>query len=125
MQIMRKLVIILVLLSNTITAQSPIIDIEDYGKEESISGAYYKDIKNYFDDFTGTWIYTNGNTSLKIVLNKKTMRYTGKFYTDAVDGEYQYIENGVEVSFTFGGGKSMVFSSINDISSYRMVIKEA
>jgi len=93
---MKNIYIILVLLSNIAIAQSPVIDIEDYGKEESIAGAYYKDINNYFNAFTGTWIYTNENTSLKIVLNKKTVRYTGKFYTDYVVGEYQYIENGVE-----------------------------
>lgn len=38
--------------------------------------------------------------------------------------DVQYIENGVEVVFTFGGGKSMIFSSINDISSYRMAMRE-
>jgi len=36
----------------------------------------------------------------------------------------QIIENGVEVTFNFNSGKSIVFSSINDVSNYRMVMEE-
>lgn len=77
-------------------AQSPIIDIEDYTFRTSQENAYYKDINNYFNDFEGTWLYTNGTTSFKIVLIKRVQKYTGKFYKDAIIGEYQYIENGLE-----------------------------
>ena len=78
-------------------AQSPIIDIEDYSyRNNSQENAYYKDVNNFFNAFEGTWIYTNGNTSFKIVIEKTVMRYTGKFYKDGIKGEYQYIENGVE-----------------------------
>ena len=77
-------------------AQSPIIDIEDFYIDPKVDNAYYKDINNYFNDFEGTWLYTNGNTSLKIVLIKQSMLYTGRFYVDYIGGEYQYIENGLE-----------------------------
>ena len=76
-------------------AQSPVIDIDNWDGE-SQENAYYKDVNNFFDVFEGTWLYTNGDTSFKIIIVKKTMLYTGKFYTDYVIGEYQYIENGVE-----------------------------
>lgn len=84
------------LLSFNIIAQTPVIDIEDLDFDTSMVNAYYKDINNFYDTFEGTWVYTNGNTSFKIVLTKVDMQYTGRFYLDEMIGEYQYIENGVE-----------------------------
>jgi hypothetical protein len=84
----------------SISCHSQIIDIygpEDYGK---INGAYYKDVTNFHNQYVGTWLYTNGTTSLK--LKFKTVNYvfcdlgTRSFYEDVLIGEYQYIENGVE-----------------------------
>jgi hypothetical protein len=81
-------------------AQSPIIDrfgIEDYG---IVQNAYYKDLNNFFTPYVGTWIYTNGNTTLKITLRKRLLFHVTNdiktYYTDYLIGEYQYIENGVE-----------------------------
>lgn len=76
-------------------AQSPIINIEDYNGKP-IEGAYYRDTNNLLDPFVGTYIYTNGTTSLKIVLQKKTMLFDTYKYEDLLVGEYQYVENGVE-----------------------------
>lgn len=76
-------------------AQSPIIALETWNGEEQ-ANAYYKDINNVLDTFVGTWLYTNGNTSFKIVLQKKTMYFNNVCYQDIIIGEYQYIENGVE-----------------------------
>lgn len=89
-------ILIGILITISCKAQSPVIDIENYTFKTSQKNAYYKDINNYFNGFEGTWLYTNGNTSFKIILKKKEMRYTGKFYKDGVIGEYQYIENGIE-----------------------------
>lgn len=41
-------------------------------------------------------VYTNGTTSLRIVLVKKVLQYNSQYYEDLIIGEYQYIENGVE-----------------------------
>lgn len=90
-------VLITIICSSVSSAQSPIIDIENHSFRNSISNAYYKDINNYLDPFVGTWLYTDGNIQIKIVLTKRTMVYTGKFYRDALGGEYQYIENGTEL----------------------------
>lgn len=46
--------------------------------------------------FEGTYIYTNGNTTFKIVLEKKVKQPIGLHYDDLILGEYQLIENGVE-----------------------------
>jgi hypothetical protein len=79
-------------------AQTPIINIIDYqNRALDISGAYIKDIDNLLNVYEGTYVYTNGNTSLKIVLQKKTMSYDGKQYEDLIIGEYQYIKDGVEI----------------------------
>jgi|SRR5690606_11947695 len=100
---MKTLYILLptIIFSFTSFAQSPIVDIENipsfFKDGGGVENAYYKDINNFMDPFEGTWLYTNGNTSFKIVLTKETMQYTGKFYTDYLSGEYQYIENGNEV----------------------------
>ncbi len=81
-------------------AQTPIIDLygtEDYG---TIENAYYKDITNFHQQYIGTWLYTSGTTSLKLVFieKKQILNNIGtiSFYEDYLVGEYQYIENGVE-----------------------------
>lgn len=85
----------LLIIAVSCKAQSPIINIEDYDGEP-IQNAYYKDTNNLLNPFVGTYIYTNGTTSLTIILQKKTMSYDGYQYEDVLIGEYQYIENGVE-----------------------------
>lgn len=81
-------------------AQSPIINRYYDGNYGEIVNAYYKDLTNLHDQYVGTWIYINGNTSLKIVFVKKDMFFVSghakNYYADFLVGEYQYIENGVE-----------------------------
>ncbi|QNK78347.1 hypothetical protein H7F37_04470 [Winogradskyella sp. PAMC22761] len=75
-------------------AQSPILPLKKWSDEQE--NAYYKDLNNELNSFEGTWLYTDGNTSLKIVLEKRLMQFNGDYYTDLIVGEYQYIENGIE-----------------------------
>ena len=60
---------------------------------------YYKDVDIFFNPYEGDWIYTNGNTSLKIrLLKKERVLFTnslGSYYEDVLVGEYEYIENGI------------------------------
>lgn len=63
-------------------------------------GAYFKDINNYIDPFTGTFSYTNGNTSLKIVLLKRIDEFNGGYSEDIIYGGYEYKVNGVTVANT-------------------------
>lgn len=95
------ILLITILFSSTSIAQSPVVDIENKPSfRETVTNTYYKDINNFMNPFVGTWIYTNGNTSFKIVLVKETMQYTGEHYTDYITGEYQYSENGTEIANT-------------------------
>jgi hypothetical protein len=77
-------------------AQSPILNMEIDTKSNAPNNSYYKDVNNVLNNFEGTWLYTNGNTSLNIILVKSTQYYNGKYYEDLLVGGYQYIENGVE-----------------------------
>ena len=60
-------------------------------------GEYYKDVNDVLNEYEGTWLYSNGNTSLKIILQKRLRQpYFNNTHIDMLVGEYQYIENGVE-----------------------------
>ncbi|WP_323789279.1 DUF6705 family protein [Psychroserpens sp.] len=78
-------------------AQSPIISLDDKGLDGIINNAYYKDVDNDLDEYVGTWVYENGDTSFTISFAKKTQSFNGKWYEDLLVGDYQYIANGVEV----------------------------
>ena len=93
---MKKIIIILVtIISTHCKAQSPVIDLQARDGSR-VQNAYYKDVNNILNPFEGTWLYTNGTTSLKIVLVKRNMKLLVTYYEDILIGEYQYIENGVE-----------------------------
>lgn len=100
---MKNVIKTILILITTISckAQTKIIDIDDDNGDQ-IYGAYYKDTNNQLDAFVGTYIYTNGNETLKIVFQKKIMstRLSHQFYSDMIIGEYQHIINGVEVRNT-------------------------
>tara|TARA_R110001599_G_C11974559_1_gene634292 strand:- start:50 stop:577 length:528 start_codon:yes stop_codon:yes gene_type:complete len=65
-------------------------------KYDAPNNSYYKDINNVLNNFEGTWLYTNGNTSLKIKLVKSLKYFNGKYYEDLLVGGYQYIKDGIE-----------------------------
>ena len=76
------------------SGQTEIINIKDQGKYWTASvGQYYKDIDNELDYYNGTWLYNNGNKSIKLVLTKKVKLYNGKIYNDVVVGGIEYKEN--------------------------------
>ena len=76
-------------------AQIPVIDITDSAMGQP-DGYYVKDIDSLLNRFEGTYLYTNGSTTLKMILVKKIQQYNGRYYEDLIIGEYQYIEDGVE-----------------------------
>ncbi|MGV0751416.1 DUF6705 family protein [Empedobacter brevis] len=104
-------------------AQIQIVDL--YGSEEySQNGVYYKDVTNYLNQYIGTWLYTDGSTSLKIKFEKRffTRNYPNNntFYIDALVGEYQYINNGVEIFNTLNN-LNISHQSPFDYSIYEFV----
>ncbi|WP_225037264.1 DUF6705 family protein [Winogradskyella sp. SM1960] len=88
--------ILLLFISLSCKAQSPIINIEDDEGDEIVN-AYYKDTNNLLDPFVGTWVLDDGVQYLKIVFEKKEMVDAGNYYEDLLIGEFQYKENGVEL----------------------------
>lgn len=88
-------IIIITLITFLSNAQNPIIDLSEsrFGQPD---GYYKKDVQNLLNPFEGTYLYTSGNTSFKIVLVKKIQQYNGEYYEDLLIGEYQYIVNGIE-----------------------------
>lgn len=92
---MKNVFLIFIFSLSFFKGQTVTIDIRDSELNQP-DGYYSKDISNLLDSFVGTYLYTNGNTSLKIVLEKKVKQYNGRYYEDLIIGEYQYIVNGVE-----------------------------
>jgi hypothetical protein len=94
-----KNIFILFIFTLTCQAQNiqPYFQNTGFGKESDV---YYKDLDNDFTPYVGTWKYTNGTTSLTIVLQKRQMVNitigSTTFFRDYLVGEYSYIENGVE-----------------------------
>ncbi len=76
-------------------AQSPIIDINESAMGQP-DGYYIKDINNLLNPFEGTYVYTNGGTTFKVILVKKIQQYNGRYYEDLIIGEYQFTQNYVE-----------------------------
>lgn len=95
---MKKIILIITigLFFYNCKAQSPVLNIETTFSSDVPVNAYYKDANNILNNFEGTWLYTNGNNTLKIILAKSTQHFNGKYYEDLLIGGYQYIENGVE-----------------------------
>lgn len=93
-----KLLFSLMLMSS---CKAQTIDISQQNGNNA-TGAYYKDTQNLLNTFEGTYLYSEGTTSLKFILRKQVMSSpaNNRFHEDLLVGEYQYIENGVEKSNT-------------------------
>lgn len=90
-------IMILFLMINT-SCKAQVVNL-DREAHDFQAGNYYKDINNKLNPYVGTWLYTNGNNSLKIIIQKREHIYysNSNYYEDYLVGEFQYIENGVEI----------------------------
>ncbi|WP_394758206.1 DUF6705 family protein [Flavobacterium sp.] len=76
-------------------SQTPITNIKNQdGHWPPINGEYFKDINNVLDPFVGTWLYTNGNISLRVILVKKINQFNSVYYEDLIIGGYEYKVSG-------------------------------
>lgn len=95
---MKNIILTLIILSGYfLQAQSPVKPLFLKGKTNQ--GTYYKDVDNDFDNFTGTWKYTNSTDTLIIKIEKREQVYINTFinyYQDMLVGEYRYVKNGEE-----------------------------
>lgn len=97
---MKNLIQILVLiLFINCKAQTPVIPLMDFEQEYGvIEGAYYKDVENFLNNFEGTWIWQDANSSITFVIQKVEAYYmtsSVNYYEDLLIGEFKYIENGI------------------------------
>lgn len=100
-------------------SQSPVIPLRSF-EEPTGTGYYLKDTYNDFDPYIGTWKYQNLSTNSFLVIKfKKKQAYFStvtNHYSDHLVGEYQYIENGIEIINTLAGLDSVSNPYFNKIS---------
>lgn len=94
---MKKIIYITVLLalSSNSNAQLIIVPLQDRIPGETMGNHYIADVEGLLNPYVGTWLYSNGSTSLKFVLKKEVNDDNGYYHEDVIYGEYEYIENGV------------------------------
>ena len=101
--------------TNSIAQYTNIFPIE--GRDwKRIAWAYYKDTNNVFNDYEGTWLYNGGGITYRIKLKKLTYSLLGSYHQDVLVGEYQFINNGVELVNTL----SNINNTSNNQSDYKM-----
>lgn len=93
--------VLIIISAVTCKAQSPVYSLatDNYGETQN---AYYKDVDHDLQNLVGTWKYTEGVETLKIILKEKQQQYTegvwANYFRDVLYGEYIYTdENGVEI----------------------------
>jgi len=93
---MKSIITIYIILFSVLASAQTIVNLDGTPTYEE-QGKYYKDINNVLNPFVGTYLYTNGTTSFKIILQKKeNSSFNNYYYEDMLIGGYQYIENGIE-----------------------------
>ena len=95
---MKKILYLLTfaIISINCKAQLTLVPIQDQNPDDIQSNTYLVDSDNLLNPYIGTWVYTNGTTSLKIVLRKEINNDNGYYREDLIYGEYQYIKDGIE-----------------------------
>ncbi|WP_310556603.1 DUF6705 family protein [Flavobacterium sp.] len=104
---------LVIIISMTCAAQNPVINIKDQFVSDIINGAYYKDVDNLLSPFQGEYVFSNGGTYLKIVLQKKVLADNGNYYEDLMIGEYEYKENNIT--------KANTLSKLNGNLPYKLM----
>ncbi|TXE17647.1 hypothetical protein ES692_08770 [Psychroserpens burtonensis] len=84
------------LLALSCKAQSPIVPLDTY-IHEIADNSYVKDIDNELNKFIGTWVFSDGNSSFTLVLQKQIQTFNDDYYEDYMIGEYSYSINGLTV----------------------------
>ena len=109
------LILIIAFTSLSCKAQTPIIDINNR-TIELVDNAYLKDVNNELDKFVGIWLFSNSTSTLKIVFQKKINIYNGSQYEDLLVGEYQYLENNIEIVNTLAN-----LNNLSDLYDHNLI----
>ena len=100
-----KNILTLILVFFITACRSQIINIKDCDGS-FITNAHYIDTDSILNPFEGTWLYTNGNKTLKIILVKKLNHFNTRYYEDALIGGYEYKV-----------GNTTLISNLNEINT--------
>jgi hypothetical protein len=100
------LTLLILFISNSIKAQTSIVDIDSgLTTMDAPTGTYLKDYNHTFDPFLGIWKYQNGNEILIFKFEKVEMYLDNQYgtYEDFIKGNYSYSTD---------GGNTLVVNSI-------------
>jgi hypothetical protein len=89
------LLFIVIFLTSVNAQQLPLFQLN----ADNMKNNTFVDADSDLEPYVGTWLFQQGNTSFKIILQKKTQSYDSELnsYFDMLIGEYEYIENGVTI----------------------------
>jgi len=111
---MKNIIILtVVLLSSLINAQT-YTTVDNFNYPNNIRfgepGYYFKDTQGFFNSYkSGTWVYTNGNTTIQLRFDVKAfIKNNNKYKADALIGGIRIVKNGIEV-----------LNSLNDIQQVK------
>jgi len=102
-----------ILLSGLVSCQT-IVNMHDNSYPINEPNTYYKDIGNKLNLYEGTWVYDNGTSYIKIILQKKIKFPVLQYFEDTLIGGFQYKKNGVEIINTL----NLINSNFNDPIKY-------
>lgn len=95
-RIMKNIYLIVIILCITTIAKAqqvvPYITFNDGDN----TGKYFKDFDNNFAPFIGTWEYTQGNETFRVILSKTTQKPYGsptQYWKDKIEGKFYLIED--------------------------------
>lgn len=108
---MKKTILILILITLTISCKAQIINIID-DDGITVPNAYYKDVNNLLNPFEGVWLFTEGNSELRIILTKKVDHNNGLYREDVIIGGYEYKVNGTTLVNTLDDINNFYLNSI-------------
>jgi len=106
-----KNILFIITLLITVSCKAQIINlIDDDGI--TVPDAYYKDIDNLLNPFEGTWVFTQGDKELKIILTKKVNHNNGVYREDVIIGGYEYKVDGTILVNTLDDINNFYLNSI-------------
>ena len=92
-----KNILLLIAIAFTLSckAQQTIVNITTLDYHNDNSNKYFKDIDGLYAPFLGTWEYTTGTTTFRVVLvkNKLTSTTILNYAEDRIEGKFYLIEN--------------------------------
>ena len=130
---MKKLALILLLMSSKTKAQSnvPVEQSVNYYLSNNYENHYFKDINGTFDKFIGNWKYENATDLVEISIYKQESRAggIGNSFDDELYIEFKFTQNGVVIFDTFSENRTYFISGLRfeiptNTNKYHLLYRE-